>query len=819
MKRLIRKQSEEGSVSPLSGDASSLSSGEFDVFSPRTDSSSNKSQSISPRDSNESPRNGNTDNVFRINIHETRVSSLPYSEKKYEKVPLKDVPKSVALTAKNSPALILKPKPATKPKPAPKPKPAIAPKPKAETGAKSKPSSNHNVNIRPGMSTGQSSFEEKSLESTNGSSKIELKSFSGDYSEIEFEESLQAVQEKGVKGISSLFESKISDSEREAMYAKPVKTVKKNNNSNPKKDSFAESLQNDEIPPPIPPRLDEDIHLPTPDSPYNDPGPPDFRPPLPPGVTGQTITKIEIINKESPATIEENSYSDVTSVVAPKDLSPYSDVDIISRIPVPPPAFKDSRDTPGENKNALSKESSIYEDVEDSVNGSRIQIPKTDSIHVEVNTLTPTYEDVSSINRNPPKQPPPYKSQQKSVAASLSKRETVRDNISELHTLNPTYEDASPIHRAAPPKKPPPYKPKQESVPPSLSKEEFILDNVSDQQPSFGEKTLPTSPQFAVVIPGSPRLASAEIKSNSSPDIKTTPNFNFHPQNTTAKPFAGKGSLVSSGNSSARPSPPPPVRVSSLMGSPMSSRSSHNASPVASKTSPLVPPLKLDEIIQEQADLTSPNRDDVPPSFKPPPPSHSQSAHLPLGFGVKPQPPSGTSFALIQELMEKNKKDSLSVAQPDSDRDSVDNMICPPPPKFSPVLPKRDLLEYSINTSEHVGDSNLDSFVIPPPPPSNEPPSPLADDIGFDFLSSLSAEEKHSSSFAVVAPPPSQTLPLPNFSQHVSTSQNVMNPVAGPSLSSVGLEDLDEVPSRDVGAVVSDNIIIRPLVPPMRKQR
>ena len=731
-KRQIRKVSEEGSASPLSGDASSLSSGEFEFHKTErskstssSDSSSNKSEIVSPKNFNESPQTGNDPSPLSNTVVNINESGRPYSVRENEMVLTKEVPKSDALSVKDS--LLSKPKPVPKPKP----KPPIASKPKLELMKQNGSSNSRTMDRQP-------SCEKKTVDvkTTNGCMKTGIKTTTEEYSEIVLKETPEVPHQKGVKGISSMFESKMCDVEREKMYAKHVKSVEKKNKTSEKKGSS--ETEDDQIPPPIPPKI-----FSSPDSPYNDPGPPDFRPPPPPGAN-KDIETSALLTREDTSTEEENPYADVTAAVAPKDVCPYSDVDIISRIPTPPPTFKDTC-VFSEDEEPSSKENSLYEDVE--------------------------------IN--------------------LTRKKT----STEERIVNRTSGEVSRILQT-PPEKPPPYKPKRDSNQGLLSKQESLPSNSSEKQHLVHEKSLPPSPQFAVVMPGSPRLASAEIKSNSSTDVK-----NSGSQETPPKPFTGK--MLLSGNSSPRPSPPPPIRVSSLKSSPSSSsRSSLNASPVVVNTLPFVPHLNLEDEIQEQIALSSPDKEYALPSFEPPPPLHSQSVLHSPPFGVKPEQLSGNSLAYLQELNERNLI---------TDRESVDKMICPPPPKFSPIQSRRALSESVHQTSKDANDSNLDLLIVPPLPPSNGPPSPDPDDIGFDFLSSLPVEEEDPSLFNVVSPPPSQTPLLPNFSQ--STSQIIANPLTNNSQLPVGWEDLDEVPSRDIGATVRENMTMRPLVPPMRKQR
>ena len=795
LKRHMRKLSEEGSCSPLSGDASSLSSGEFEIptaeqqikGSPSvppnngrdsTDSPRNKSEKRFPWNSKESPRD--SDNVFEVVLPVSKTSSLSYPKKTDVKAAPKVDPKPVASWAKASQPPVLKPKPAIKPKP------AVAPKPKPEIPTKPKTNPKQVFDSRPGMSDRRGSFEKKivDVKTASGSMRIELETISDDYSEVEPKESSAIPQKKGVKGISSMFESKKSDAEIEAMYAKPIKSSERKRTSDQEEHvPQVEMEENEEAPPPTPPRLYDENPTPSPDSPYNDPGPPNFRPPPPPGSSVQTNAEPAVIINESPGA-EEDPYSEVIPVATPEheQLSPYSNVDVVSKIPTPPPGFKDAHHSPDRVKGEDLKVNSIYEGVELSVNPSRQQVPSIGQKSPESRALTPTSEEVSRIHQFPPQ-------------------------------------------------KPLPYKPKGESVPPPLPKQRIdpAHGGTSDGHPLSYEVTSPTalgSPQYAVVMPGSPRLASAEIKSTASPNTKNGSNFKAPPpiRDTSVKPGSGVGSWSSS-PSSSRPSPPPPMRVSSLKGSPtqspVSSRNSPNTSPLASDTPPIVPPLNLNEIIHEEEALISPDDDPSPPASKPAPLPLSQSALLPRAFGSKPRSPPGSPSALIKELMARNNGGNTSLTRSDashtgSSRDSVDKMICPPPPKFSPIPSRRIPSESSQPTSEHVNVSNLDSFIIPPPPPSSGPPSPGAEDIGFDFLSS---EEPHPSAFTAIAAPPSQTSALPNFSHSNFTSNSLANPVAVPALSSVGLGDLDELPSRDTGATVSGEVVLRPLVPPMRKQR
>lgn len=366
------------------------------------------------------------------------------------------------------------------------------------------------------------------------------------------------------------------------------------------------------------------------------------------------------------------------------------------------------------------------------------------------------------IKRVPPPKPLPFKL-----------KNTVEDD-SQLQTPS----DPSPVKK--PPPKPAPYQPKNTQG--NVSSQAAPSDDCKLQSP-----VSPSSPRIPVVMPGSPRLASAKIVSDSAPSLtSSSPNLERSP----------------------RFKPPPPPRVSSIadatkeeMTQPAQSPNEGNRLNAYSPVNGVLERFDKDEIPSRDSDTalsSKPNlprkpqfgsklnqNEDVngPPSFKPPPPPKLSSL-VPRAYGVR----SGSVSPDRERAGSQNGTDSFGIIAPPplewmdgkperspskTSVDSLDLKIVPPPPVHFKELdnnnePQTVSLAFDIQTVnppsgwqegiedakikkpslnsmktntglkkgswKNSGNVDYDIAIVPPPPPSDPPPTlPLSGPLDYDL--------------------------------------------------------------------------------------
>ena len=595
----------------------------------------------------------------------------------------------------------------------------------------------------------------------------------------------------GVKSMMSVFEG---GKKEIPAYSKPDMSQKKPKSffsSENKAPSVTEKTETEddivEEPPAIPGRnyTEEDVSSLS----------PNFKPPPPGNSSPQASPKQNRFNASgtctSPGTTSKGYVENPYEVVEPRKAkspvaaaTPPHQRSIESRKdlpPVPPSPFRDRGPAPPVRDVSLSSSSvasssaaNVDADYATVTEAVRRPLVSNESLYSEVEDTTSIPEveayfttDVvrnlptksgEGVKRAPPPKPLPYKL-----------KNTVDDD-SQLQTPS----DPNPVKK--PPPKPAPYQPKTT---------QGIVPNQAAQsnEGRLQSPVSPTSPRVPVVMPGSPRLASAKIVSDSVPSsTSSSPNLDRPP----------------------RFKPPPPPRVSSIADAtkeevtqPNEGNGLNSYSPVNgvldrfdkneiptrdSDTAPSSKP-SLPRKPQFGSKVNQNVEENGPPSFKPPPPPKSAPL-VPRAYGTK----SGSVSPDRERAGSQNGTDSFGIIDPPSlewidgkserspsksSVDSLDLKIVPPPPVHFKALdnnnePQTLNLAFDMQTvnpppgwQEGIQDTNIkraslnsmkfntgvkkeywkssgnvdyDLPIVPPPPPSDPPPTlPLSGPLDYEL--------------------------------------------------------------------------------------
>ena len=602
----------------------------------------------------------------------------------------------------------------------------------------------------------------------------------------------------GVRGMMSLFEG---EKQQMPIYSEPDVSRKKPKSVSTSEDkafSVTEKTKDKdivEVSPAIPDRkyTDEDVSSLSP-TPTPVPPPPPERSSSP-----EMSPKQNRFNSLETSTSPVNSTSDNDEnpyeVVTPrqKETSPVPPTPPLHQRglesrrdmpPAPPSPFRDRRPEPPARGVSLTSSSpslpstvtvdSDYAEVAESVRRSLVSdespysevvetvaVPEVEAYHTtDILRNLPT-KTGGGTKRVPPPKPLPYQLKNTVEGDSSSK----------------ILSDPKPVK--TPPPKPAPYRPKsfQEDLPTDVLSDEGKL-----QSPAS-----PTSPLVPVVMPGSPRLSSARIVSDSAPSSTTSsPNLERSPK------FK----------------PPPPPRVSSipdvLKGEVTQAAKNQDEENRLNSYSPVngvldhfdkneIPTRDVDSELSSKPKIPrkpqlvsrpSPTAEgDGPPSFKPPPPPNLSSL-VPRAYGAK----SGSASPDHERAVSHNGMDSYGFIAPppmewmdgktgrSSSKTSVDSLdieIVPPPPAHFKELDSNNDQQtvssaFDIPTvnppfgwQEGPEDTNLnnvslisrnsksgfkkgywkstgnvdyDIAVVPPPPPSEPPPTlPLSSPLDYEL--------------------------------------------------------------------------------------
>ena len=597
----------------------------------------------------------------------------------------------------------------------------------------------------------------------------------------------------GVRGMMSLFEG---GKQQIPFYSKPDVSRKKTKSflTSVTEKTKAEDIV--EVSPAIPDRkyTDEDVSSlsPTP-TPLPPPPPERSSPP-------QMSPKQNRFNSLETSTSPVNSTSDNDEnpyeVVTPrqKETSPVPPTPPLHQRglesrrdmpPAPPSPFRDRRPEPPARGVSLASSSpsppstvtvdSDYAEVSESVRRSLVSDESPYS-EVEVIAAVPEVEAyyTTDILRNlptktgggakrvPPPKPLPYQLKNKVEDDSKPK----------------ILSDPKPVK--TPPAKPAPYRPKR-------FQEDLPNDGISSGGGELQSPASPTSPLVPVVMPGSPRLSSARIVSDSTPSsTSSSPNLERSPKLKPPPPprvssiaDATKGELTQ-----AAKSPDEENRLNSY--SPVNGVLEHfdkNEIPTRDVDSALSSKPKIPRKPQLVSRPSLTAEGDGPPSFKPPPPP-KLSSHVPRAYGAK----SGSASPDRERAVSQNGMDSYGfIATPPMEWmdgktgrsssktgvDSLDLEIVPPPPvHFKELHSNNDeqtvssafdiptvnppsgwqegpedtnLNNVSLNSRnsksgfkkgywKSTGNVDYDIAIVPPPPPSEPPPTlPLSSPLDYEL--------------------------------------------------------------------------------------
>lgn len=746
-----------------------------------------KKRRISSEQSNDSvftspssPRGSSTD--AEVKPVETQPSTAPnWTVVDVSSSPPKQEASKVVIE-RSKPAVATKPKPAPPPKTKPKSPQLSAPKsPVITTVANAKPS-------KPVPPKPVNDIEKRKLSGTDEkASKVELTNL--EIKNIEESETAASTSPNGgVKSMLSVFQG---NGKEIPAYAKPDMSQKKPKSffTNEKKaPSLNDEPKKEEAPleegPAIPERnyTVEDVS-PLSQAFKSPPPPPALRSDSP-----QASPKLGHFNSsrrgttldESIRDIVENPYEVVerrtekplVPVHQEKPLRPplphHNRIESRKNMPPAPPSpYRDRRPTPPSRDVSLPKVDSDYAEVGDVLRngslysevdsevGDRSSTPEVEAYFtrdVVFNLPTKSDEDVKRVA---PRKPLPY--QVKDTGAGET-------NV-----------------KQAPPK-PAPYRPKS-------MQDNFPNKSVTSEEDRLQSPGTPDSPRLPVVIPGSPRLASAKLVNSAPSSTSSSPKLD--------RPPAFK--------------PPPPPRVSSMGDVPnlevtkaaptangihhLNSGTTVNGildrfdkseiptrdTDVASSSSSSKPALPRKPQIGSKPNHTP--EDIGPPSFKPPPPP-TPSSLVPRAYGVI----SGSVTSDRGRAGSQNGTDAFNIIAPPplewmdgrSERsasktsvDSLDLKIVPPPPMhfkelennndsgtvnldfdLQTIIPPSGWEEGTDKNSKNTSSTSrkpktglkkgsrknndfadLDVAIVPPPPPSVPPPTllPLSSQADYDL--------------------------------------------------------------------------------------
>lgn len=755
----------------------------------------------------------------------------------------------------------------SKPPVSPRPKPAPPPKPKPKSPVSDRGNSGKNF-IFPATTSAGNDKSSRNGQPKTPETTASPKRFS-DYVEIptgepEIKKTAAASPSAGVKSKMSLFEG--GGPVKPPVYAKPDFSKKTKAAKGPiGNDPIASAVDiskeeiTTEVPPSLPKRLytQEDLRPLTP-SPKPSPPPAPVR--ENPRKAFPTENGLDSSKpSESGEDYSENSTENPYEVVEPRNVKPLSSVQqkysvvpsppphqkrIESRKdmpPAPPSPFKDrvppppvrgvslpSVSTPpppkqnfepeyttvAEAKSSPPKSESPYSEVEDKRNTVEVKAYFTTDV---VRNL-PTKGGVDA-KRQPPAKPPPYKMNKTMEGAQHAQAPSGVENA---------------IARVPPPI-PAPYRPK--TLPGNLTTAATSSDSGQLQS-----TVNPESSHLPTVEPGSPRLHSAKLVSGSSPSstssrvIRSPPNFKPPPP-----PRVSSVADPSKEEVTVQPSFPDNRAYWPVNG--IAEREEVNEIPTRDFNA-VSPSAKQVLIPKPQLGSTPKNvsEEDGPPSFKPAPPPEFMPLVL-RAYGGK----SGTVTSNLESAGSQNDTDSIGIIAPPSldwldakDKrstsatsvDSLDLKIVPPPPvhlkELDPVnltfeLPPPDWQEDRDQNAnmrtpkrgplENGNISDYDLPIVPPPPPPSDPPPTLPlsglGDYELDLVPSLLSGGTEGLNINDILGDQDKSLSLPSDRYDgISDDEDFLPPAPLPPG-----ERYFGVPPLPVDSR------IKPLVPPLRKQR
>ena len=673
----------------------------------------------------------------------------------------------------------------------------------------------------------------------------------------------------GVRGMMSLFEGA---KQQMPIYSEPDvsrKKLKSVSTSEDKASSVTEKTKDKdivEVSPAIPDRkyTDEDVSSLSP-TPTPLPPPPPERSSSPQMSPKQNRfnsleTSTSLVNSTSDN--DENPYEVVTP--RQKETSPVPPTPPLHQRglesrrdmpPAPPSPFRDRRPEPPARGVSLTSSSpslpstvtvdSDYAEVAESVRRSLVSdespysevvetvaVPEVEAYHTtDILRNLPT-KTGGGTKRVPPPKPLPYQL-----------KNTVEDD-----STSKILSDPKPVK--TPPPKPAPYRPKsfQEDLPNDV----VLSDEGKLQSPAS-----PTSPLVAVVMPGSPRPSSARIVSDSAPSSTTSsPNLERSPKFKPPPPprVSSIADVLKGEVTQTAKNPDEENRLNSY--SPVNGVLDHfdkNEIPTRDVDSALSSKPKIPRKPQLVSRPSATAEGDGPPSFKPPPPPNLSSL-VPRAYGVK----SGSASPDRERAVSQNGMDSYGFIAPppmewmdgktgrSSSKTSVDSLdieIVPPPPAH--------FKELDSNNDQQTVSSAFDIPTVNPPFGWQERPEDTnLNNVSLNSRNSKSGFKKGywkstgnvDYDIAVVPPlPPSEpppTLPLSSpldyeldlVSSPLSDGPGRLNiedvfgdldyPLSTPSDD----EDLPPAPlppgERYAGVPPPPgDVLSKPLVPPLRKQR
>ena len=754
-KRLQSQNSSEDVFSPLS--------------SPRNLSNGTDAKSVAPQ-----PTTSWT-------VVEVGSSSPPKQEPPKQDPPKQESSKIVIERAK--PQLPTKPKPAPPPKPKSPSKELIAPKYTVTTTVTNAKSGS---NVAPPKRV--SDYEEIKIDAKTSKEdvpKLELKSDASESKTV-----ASTSPNGGVKSMMSLFEG---GKQQMPLYAKPDNSQKKPKTFFTSVDnapSVREKTEDDEdiveVSPAIPDRkyTEEDVSSLSPTPKPSSPTPPVRH--SSPQTTPKQNRSSSLKASTSPGNSSQNNDENPYEVVSPrqKEASP---------VPPPPPAhqrrfenrhdmppappspFRDRRPAPPTRDVSLASSSpslpsnvaidSDYAEVAESARRPYSEVEDTAPIQeVEAYYTTDILRNLPTktgidLKRVPPPNPPPFQS-----------KKTVEDD-SKPKTLS----DPKPVR--TPPAMPAPYRPKN-------VQEDISNEDVGKLQSPVS----PTSPRVPFVMPGSPRLSSARIVSDSAAPSSTSSSPNLErsqkskpapPPRVSSIPDVTKGEVAQ-----AAKSPVEENRLNSY--SPINGILEHydkNEIPTRDFNNTLSSKPKLPRKPHFGSRPSQAVEEAGPPSFKPPPPPKS-SFLVPRAYGVK----SGSVSPDHERAGSQNGMDSFEFIAPppmewidgktersssNTSVDSLDLKILPPPPVHFKELvnindQQNESSPFDISTANQssgwqegpentniknaslnsrkwksgfekeywndTGDLDCDIAIAPPPPPSEPPPTlPLSGPLDYEL--------------------------------------------------------------------------------------
>ena len=852
-------------VSPRSPSSPSLS----ESMSPRSPSSPSLSESMSPRSPRESvsprspttPSNSGTVSSTEVNILKAN-STLVESEP--DGWTVVNVNRGSPTTQSPLSGSFENEKPSVSPKP--KPVPPVKPKPKSPVPDRVNSGKNFTFSVKNPSELVNSNKEEKpKAAEAEGVIKIE-KTYS-DYAEVFSSDSESKIvvtssATGGVKSRLSMFEG--GGPVKPPVYAKPDLCRKKAVVKKPEESNNvfiavenSKTEEKSEEPPALPGRHYtaedmEEMELPTVNSPSQD-------------LVEGTYEVVEPRSNIKPSSVALQKRPLPSAPPVNKRIESRKDMP-----PAPPSPFKDRIPPPPVRNVSLSsasipskeKSDSIYSEVQvgrgsPSVASESLYSKVEDTRGTSVTSESP-YSEVEDTRRTSGTSESPYSEvEDTSWSPEVSRKAMEVEAYYTTDVVRNLPTKAGEVQKRGPPSMPAPYRQKKtkEGEPlvatkapakPAPYRPKSMPENLSHTTPSTGREQVTSrgsldSPRHPVVVPGSPRLHTARLVfDSSSSSVSSSPALDSPPK------FK----------------PPPPPRLSSVADSTKEETTFEARVANVSFPSPVnglaeqedsseIPTRDVDASLASSKPFPQPkpdiktkpnhvNKESAPPNIKPPPPPKISSL-APRAFGVKSEinttDRDGTetrngvdSSGMIPPpplawLDGKNERSASTTSV-----DSLDRKIVPPPPMHFKEL---DLVEVQAiappfgwqertdkngnfrapkeSPAKTAKTPDFDFPIVPPPPPpppSGPPPMlPVsgAVDNDLDLVPSLLSNGSGDFSRNLEDIPGDRDNSLTFTSDHyywASDDEGSLPPAPLPP-----------------GERYPGDAIMKPLVPPLRKQR